>query len=135
MTRLAKRPSSTVPPQDLSAVLLEEPQCDVRDVDHLTVVSRIWDELGLTNLTDDCITHDPQQAMSGGQVQKALVLNVTGGRDPLYRERHWAEQVPLSSCSEMARRPSISMTHHLVGTWIACSRWAPRACSTRCRCV
>jgi transposase len=67
----------------------------VRDVDHLAVVSRIWDELGLTDLIDDCITHDPQQAMSGGQVLKALVLNVTGGRDPLYRVRPWAEQVPL----------------------------------------
>jgi hypothetical protein len=87
MSSLAKRPSSTVSPQEISAVLLEEPQSDVRDVDHLAVVSRIWDELGLTDLIDDCITHDPQQAISGVQVLKALVLNSSRSTCPTLLQR------------------------------------------------
>lgn len=96
MSRLSqrkKKPSGPI--QDMDDVLFQESPFDVRDVDHLAVVSRMWDDLGLGDIIDECIPSDPQQAMRASQVMKGLVLNVTGGRDPLYRVRSWAEQVPL----------------------------------------
>jgi transposase len=67
----------------------------IADVDHLPVISRIWDELGLTGVIDETVAQDPQQAMSTGLALKAMVLNVVTGRDPLYRLRSWAEELPL----------------------------------------
>ena len=96
MNRLAHRKKKlSGPVQDLDSVLFQDSPFDVRDVDHLAVVSRIWDDLGLSDIIDECIPSDPQQALRASQVMKGLVLNVTGGRDPLYRIRAWAEQVPL----------------------------------------
>ena len=64
----------------------------IADVDHLPVIGRIWDELGLTAVVDASVPQDPQQAMSTGLALKAMVLNVVTGRDPLYRQRSWAEE-------------------------------------------
>lgn len=72
-----------------------EDALQIADVDHLPVISGIWDELGLTAVVDASVPQDPQQAMSTGLALKAMVLNVVTGRDPLYRLRSWAEELPL----------------------------------------
>ena len=55
MTRLSqrkKKPSGPI--QNLDDVLFQESPFDVRDVDHLAVVSRIWDDLGIGDIIDEC---------------------------------------------------------------------------------
>jgi transposase len=90
-------PTRTTPSPDALTVdsLDVEEGLQIADVDHLPVIGRIWDELGLTAVVDASVPQDPQQAMSTGLALKAMVLNVVTGRDPLYRLRSWAEELPL----------------------------------------
>lgn len=68
---------------------------EIKDVGCLGVLGHLWDELGLSRVIDEHVPVDEQVETSPGHVLKALVLNIVGGRDPLYRVQHWAEQVPL----------------------------------------
>lgn len=68
---------------------------EVKDLGCLGVVAEIWDDLGLTELIDLQVPVDEQVQLGTGMVLKALVLNIVGGRDPLYRVQDWAEGVPL----------------------------------------
>ena len=79
----------------------------IADVDHLPVISKIWDELDLTAVVDETVAQDPQQAMSTGLAVKAMVLNVVTGRDPLYRLRSWAEELPL----DLLLGPGVNADH------------------------
>jgi transposase len=67
---------------------------DVKRLGCLGLLANIWDELGFTELIDASVPAGNAE-LSAGIVLKALVLNALGGRDPLYRVRTWAEQVPL----------------------------------------
>jgi hypothetical protein len=102
-------PGSSLPVGALSAAS----ELEIVDVDHLPAVTRIWDDLGLTELVNACIPQDPQLAISTGLVLKAMVLNVFDGRDPLYRWhrgyrlRHRAESVPL----DMLLGPNVVADH------------------------
>lgn len=69
---------------------------EIKNIDCLGVLGEIWDELGLTQVVNEHVPVDDQVGMAPGKVLKALVLNIVGGRDPLYRVQRWAEQVPLN---------------------------------------
>ena len=84
-------PGSSLPIGALGAA----EELEIADVDHLPAVTRIWDDLGLTEVVNACVPQDPRLAISTGLVLKAMVVNIFDGRDPLYRLRHWAENVPL----------------------------------------
>lgn len=68
---------------------------EVKDLGCLGVLANIWDELGLTELIDVAVPGKEESQLGVGLTLKALVLNVVGGRDPLYRVAHWASEVPL----------------------------------------
>ena len=96
-------PMSTTP-QSLASVLapgirpvLEDTAwpIEVKDLGCLGVLAHIWDELGLTELVDVAIPGTEESQLGVGHTLKALVLNVVGGRDPLYRVAKWASEVPL----------------------------------------
>jgi transposase len=74
---------------------VEQDPFEVKDLGCLAVLAGIWEELGLTDVVDGSVPCDPQVHMTAGQTMKALVLNIVGGRDPLYRVQNWAERVPL----------------------------------------
>ncbi|MCP4503732.1 MAG: DUF4277 domain-containing protein [Deltaproteobacteria bacterium] len=58
------------------------------------VFSLIWDDLGLTELLNENIPADEQVLLKPGIAMKALVLNVLGGRTPLYHVEDWAKTIP-----------------------------------------
>ena len=58
------------------------------------VFALIWDDLGLTELLNEHIPADEQVLLKPGIAMKALVLNVLGGRTPLYHVEDWAETIP-----------------------------------------
>lgn len=68
---------------------------EVKDLGCLGVLANIWEDLGLTELIDVAVPSKEESQLSLGQSVKALVLNVVGGRDPLYRVAKWASEVPL----------------------------------------
>jgi transposase len=68
---------------------------EVRDLGCLGVVGKLWDELGLSALLDSQIAVEEEVQLPPGLALKALVLNIIGGRDPLYRVQDWADGVPL----------------------------------------
>ena len=68
---------------------------EIKDIGCLGVVAKIWDDLGFTKLFDSQIEVKEEVQLSPGLVLKAMVLNIIGGRDPLYRVQDWAEMVPL----------------------------------------
>src|SRR5437868_5432932 len=68
---------------------------EIKEIDHLGVVSGLWDELGLTDLLNAAIAFDDQVAIKPGLMVKALVLNVVCGRDPLYRVQSFFEHRPI----------------------------------------
>ena len=68
---------------------------EVKDLGCLGVVAKIWDDLGLSALLDAQIAVEEEVQLSPGLVLKAMVLNIIGGRDPLYRVQDWAKGVPL----------------------------------------
>jgi transposase len=71
------------------------PEVEVKDVDALVVVGDIWDGLGLTEALNAVLGEHKDQGLTTGLALKALVLNIVGGRDALYRVQRWAERVPL----------------------------------------
>jgi transposase len=93
------------------------PSIEIKDLGCLGVIANIWDELGLTELLDKMIPVDDQVQLSPGLTFKALALNVMGGRDPLYRVAHWAEQIPLDVVVGPGVRPvqlnDTSLERHL----------------------
>jgi transposase len=68
---------------------------EVKDLGCLGVVAKIWDELDLSALLDSSIAVEEEVQLSPGLALKAMVLNIIGGRDPLYRVQDWAQGVPL----------------------------------------
>jgi transposase len=81
---------------DLAAGAVDEEwPLQVRDLGCLGVLSSLWDELFLTELCNAQIVVDDQVELAPGLVMKALVMNVLGGRDPLYRVADWAASMPL----------------------------------------
>ena len=74
-----------------------EPVVEIKDVDQLAVTTLIWDQLGFTEVINDCVPADDQVAISPGLAVKALVLNTLGGRDPLYRVAQSYAFAPLEA--------------------------------------
>jgi len=71
------------------------PKLDVKDLDHLGLLSELWDDLGFSEVVDACIPADEQVGLAPSVVLKALCLNLTCGRDALYRIQSFFSQVPL----------------------------------------
>lgn len=85
-----------VPAVPGSSLCRENPwPVEVKDVGCEAVVGAVWESLGLTDLLDRTVPADEQVSISSGRMLKALVLNIIGGRDPLYRVQTWAEKVPI----------------------------------------
>ena len=76
------------------AISLSFPNLEVRDVDHLELLSQLWDSLGFGRVVDDCIPCDDQVQLRPAVVLKALCLNVVHGRDALYRVQPFFSRVP-----------------------------------------
>lgn len=70
-------------------------QLEVADLDHLGVVSQVWDELDFTAVIDQAVPADDQVAVSPGIFCKAMTLNIVSGRDPLYRVEEFFRRVPI----------------------------------------
>jgi transposase len=68
---------------------------EIKNVGCCGLLGKLWDELGLTRVVDEHVPIDDQVGLALGHALKALVLNIVGGRDPLYRVQRWAEDVPL----------------------------------------
>jgi len=68
---------------------------EIKDLGCLGVVAKIWDDLNFTELINSQIAVEDGVQVSPGLVFKAMVLNIIGGRDPLYRVQDWAARVPL----------------------------------------
>ena len=68
---------------------------EIKDLGSLGVFSTLLDELSFTELIDQYIPMDSQQALSSGLALKLLILNIVEGRSPLYRVENWAAEVPL----------------------------------------
>ena len=51
---------------------------DVQDLDHLGIIVRIIDQMGLEERVNDCLGTHPQQIVSPGQGLKAMILNGLG---------------------------------------------------------
>ena len=70
------------------------PEIEVRDLNHLGLLSQLWDDLGLSSVVDQCIPVDDQVQLRPSVALKALCLNVVHGRDALYRVQPFFSQVP-----------------------------------------
>jgi hypothetical protein len=66
---------------------------EILDLDGLSALGPLWDELRFSEVIDACVPDDPQVKLRTSTIIKALVLNVVSGRDPLYRVSHaWANK-------------------------------------------
>lgn len=66
---------------------------DIVDVDHLLALAPLWEELGFSRVIDEAVPNDPQVSLRTSTVLEAMVLNIMGGRDPLYRvAQAWSDR-------------------------------------------
>lgn len=79
---------------------------EVAQLDHLVLLSHIWDSLGLTTVIDACVPADEQVRLSPGLALKALVLNIVSGRAPLYRVEEFYTRHPISLIIDGSLKPS-----------------------------
>ena len=72
-------------------------RCHSKTLDHLGLVSGMYDELGIGETLDELIPQDTEQRhVSIGQAVKAMVLNGLGFADsPLYLTPHFFEDKPV----------------------------------------
>ena len=77
---------SMAPTPDPAALLAQLQKAKPYPVDHLPALAHLWDQLGFTDVLNQAIPYDPDQVvLCPGHALKALALNTTAGRDPLYR--------------------------------------------------
>jgi transposase len=73
----------------------ESLRLEVLDVGHLTLLAAFWDDLGFSQAIDACVPCDPQVKLTVALALKALVLNLTCGRDALYRVELFFQKAPV----------------------------------------
>ena len=81
-----------------SALLPSQPdpsRMEVLEVGHLPVLAALWDDLGFSQAIDDAVPCDPQVRLATARAIKAMVLNLTCGRDALYRVERFFETLPV----------------------------------------
>lgn len=70
---------------------------EVKQLDHLEVLSTLWDELGFSELIDASVPVDEQVQLTPGIGVKGLVLNLISGRSPLYRVEEFFGRSAISA--------------------------------------
>lgn len=56
----------------------QQPDIQVRDIDHLGIIAGIIDQMGLVNEVNELVGTHAQEQVSIGQVLKAMILNGLG---------------------------------------------------------